>query len=218
MVYLPLKVWCEPGGALVPKLPVWSNALSETRIGEEAKPPLDVHCQHCGKIQQAADDIFGDRDKVEITCPACGKAFQVVNPKLMTLRVEVTRRNAPSITEDVSPEGRMLRLPEDQEISLKVLEGAEQGTVYPVTKPRITIGRANADVNIDDRMASRLHCALEVSDDGVILRDLGSTNGTLVNNKPIEMARLSSESTFRVGTHLFQIVIAPKGHEKNRAL
>ncbi len=148
---------------------------------------------------------------MDFSCPACGKRFQVINPKLATLRVEPTRKKVTPVTEDVSPEGHILRLPEDREISLKVLEGAEQGTVYPITKPRITIGRANADVTIDDRMTSRLHCALEISDDEVLLRDLGSTNGTIVNNKPIETARLSSGSTFRIGKHVFELVVTPKG-------
>lgn len=172
---------------------------------------MEVRCQQCGHVQSFADDLFGNREKVDLTCPACGQTLRVVNPKLATFRLETTRKKLSPLTEELSVEGRTLRLPENQELSLKVLEGEEKGTVYPVAKPRITIGRAHADVIINDRMSSRLHCALEVSDESVLLRDLGSTNGTLVNDQPIQIATLSSGSTFRIGKHVFQLVVTPKG-------
>lgn len=101
----------------------------------------------------------------------------------------------------------MLRLPADQQISLRVLEGADEGTVYPVVKPRFTLGRANADVLVNDPSASRLHCRLEVGDDGVLLRDLNSTNGTLINDQPVQAAMLAHGSAFRIGRNLYQLQI-----------
>jgi pSer/pThr/pTyr-binding forkhead associated (FHA) protein len=124
--------------------------------------------------------------------------------------VETTHRKVSSVSEKMNFEGRELRLPGDQELTLKVLEGEEKGTVYPLKKPRITIGRENADISINDRSTSRIHCALEVGAKGVVLRDLDSTNGTLVNDVPVEMVELTSGSTFRVGSHLFQLEISPK--------
>ncbi len=172
---------------------------------------MEVRCDHCGQVQKVADNIFGKREKVDLPCPGCGKSIRVVNPKLATFRVEATRKKVPSITSEVAEDGRLLRLPEGLAFSLEVLEGKEKGTVYPVDKPRITIGRANADVVISDKLVSRVHCALEISDEQVLLRDLGSTNGTLVNNKPIERAELSGGSTFRVGEHVFRLVMKSKG-------
>jgi len=45
----------------------------------------------------------------------------------------------------------------------------------------------------------------------VLLRDLGSTNGTIVGNQLVETATLTSGSTFRVGMHIFQLLITSKG-------
>ncbi len=173
---------------------------------------MEVRCQYCGEVHRVPRDIFNTREeKVSLSCTNCGKSFKVSNPKLTTLRVEPTHRKVSSLSDKVNFEGRELRLPPDQELTLKVLEGAEKGTVYPIKKPRITIGRENADISIDDRSTSRIHCALEVSAKGVLLRDLDSTNGTLVNNVPVEMVELTGGSTFRVGSHLFQLEITPKG-------
>jgi pSer/pThr/pTyr-binding forkhead associated (FHA) protein len=92
-------------------------------------------------------------------------------------------------------------------LSLKVLEGEEKGTVYPVNKPRFLIGRTNGDVNLNDSLISRVHCALEISADGILLKDLESTNRTFVDEKAIETAALTNGSTFRVGGHVLQLVI-----------
>jgi len=172
---------------------------------------VEVRCQHCGQPHRVPRDIFNNRnEQITLSCSSCGQTFHVLNPKLTTLRVETTHRKVSSVAERMNFEGRELRLPENQEIALKVLEGEEKGTVYPVTKPRVTIGRSNADINLDDRATSRVHCALEVSAQGVMLRDLDSTNGTLMNDVPIDIAELTPGSTFRVGRHLFQLVITPK--------
>jgi predicted nucleic acid-binding Zn-ribbon protein len=171
---------------------------------------MNVRCHHCGHIFPAPEESFGGQERIEVPCPACGKPLQVVNPKLATLSVDRTRKKVPQIVSQISPEGRLLLIPQNMEISLKVLEGEEKGTVYPVTKPRCLIGRTNADVAINDSQVSRVHCALEVSAEGVELRDLDSTNGTFVDEKAIQAATLSNGATFRVGSHLFQLLIVNK--------
>ena len=172
---------------------------------------MEVRCPHCGNVQSVSEDVFGNREKVDVACLACGKTFRVVSPKVATVRIETTRKSVPTVNLEYTEDGRLLALPQHKEISLRVLEGNEAGTVFSVAKPRITIGRSNADITIDDRAVSRLHCALEISEDSVLLRDLGSTNGTIVGNQLVETATLTSGSTFRVGTHIFQLRITSKG-------
>jgi Inner membrane component of T3SS, cytoplasmic domain len=177
---------------------------------EEANTRMDARCYHCLSTQTVEEDIFRDREKVEVLCASCGKTFQIINPKMATFRPQTTRRTVPSITSEISVEGLPLNLPSNQEISLKVLEGHEKGTIYPMLKPRITIGRANSDVIINDMLSSRIHCAVEVSDQTVLLRDLESTNGTLIEGAPIKTALLQNGSVFQIGAHSFQLVITPK--------
>ena len=171
---------------------------------------MEARCYHCASVQTVGDDIFGNHEKVSVPCSACGKTFQVINPKLATFHSEVTRQTVPIITSELSVDGLPLSLPEDHEISLKVVEGQEIGTVYPVYKPRITIGRANSDVIVNDLMSSRVHCSIEVCNQTIVLRDLESTNGTFVNDEPIQTAKLENGSTFRIGAHSFQVLVTPK--------
>ncbi|MHB8655501.1 MAG: FHA domain-containing protein [Terriglobia bacterium] len=172
---------------------------------------MEVRCHHCGQVQAVGEDVFGNREEASVPCSSCGKTFQIISPKLASFHADATRRAVPAITSGISMDGLSLNLPENQELYLRVIEGREKGTVYPVTKPRITIGRANSDVIINDALSSRIHSSLEVMGSTVLLRDLESTNGTLVNGQRIQTVTLSNGSIFKIGGHSFQLVIIPKG-------
>jgi pSer/pThr/pTyr-binding forkhead associated (FHA) protein len=63
-----------------------------------------------------------------------------------------------------------------------------------------TVGRApRADFILDVALVSRLHCRLSATEDGLEVVDLSSTNGTFVNDKRIDRARLGSGDRLRVG-------------------
>jgi pSer/pThr/pTyr-binding forkhead associated (FHA) protein len=63
-----------------------------------------------------------------------------------------------------------------------------------------TIGRApRADFVLDVALVSRLHCRLTASDDRLEVVDLESTNGTFVNDEPVEKANLTAGDRLRIG-------------------
>ena len=64
-----------------------------------------------------------------------------------------------------------------------------------------TIGRAKrADFIVDAAMVSRLHCRLTASLDGpLVVEDLGSTNGTFVNDLRVKNSPLVPGDRLRVG-------------------
>jgi pSer/pThr/pTyr-binding forkhead associated (FHA) protein len=63
-----------------------------------------------------------------------------------------------------------------------------------------TVGRApRADFIVDAARGSRLHCRLEAREDSLEVFDLKSTNGTYVNDKRVERARLAIGDRLRVG-------------------
>jgi hypothetical protein len=64
---------------------------------------------------------------------------------------------------------------------------------------KITLGRERADINFFDKRMSRRHCSLEVRDGVDFAVDLGSTNGTWVNNQRIKEAELQPGDLVRVG-------------------
>src|SRR5262245_35674953 len=63
-----------------------------------------------------------------------------------------------------------------------------------------TVGRApRADFIVDAALVSRIHCRLEAGPESVNVIDLSSTNGTFVNGKRVERARLAEGDCLRVG-------------------
>jgi len=57
---------------------------------------------------------------------------------------------------------------------------------YNLGKEPVTIGRSPASsVQISDPASSRKHCIVKSSGEAVVVVDLGSANGTKVNNKKI---------------------------------
>jgi DNA-binding NtrC family response regulator len=69
------------------------------------------------------------------------------------------------------------------------------------------VGRAaDNDLVLSDRAASLRHCRLEPSADGLLVRDLGSSNGTFVNGVRVDRALLASGAGLRVGRSELRIL------------
>ncbi|NEG95580.1 hypothetical protein CS006_03885 [Bifidobacterium primatium] len=74
------------------------------------------------------------------------------------------------------------------------------GRQYLLTAPKTVIGRgSNCDIVIDDPGISRSHLEIDITDSGVIARDLGSTNGTYVEGHQVPAATLLDGNTITIG-------------------
>src|SRR3990170_734101 len=77
---------------------------------------------------------------------------------------------------------------------LTIHSGRDSGTAVEITGERFAVGREEGcELVLADEKASRRHAAFEALPDGrVVVRDLGSTNGTLVDGRRIEQPTLLS--------------------------
>lgn len=80
------------------------------------------------------------------------------------------------------------------------VEGVEVKHVY-LTKNRTTLGRKDSnDIVLDNLVVSGNHCVFELKGlADVYLEDLGSTNGTFVNNKRVKHQQLQDGDTIAIG-------------------
>lgn len=98
------------------------------------------------------------------------------------------------------------------DVILKVLDGAKVGTKIAVKKDKFLIGRSpKCHLCAGHNSISRKHCAIIRHDASVTIMDLGSRNGTLVNEKKIEPEKefeLSSGDEITVGSLRFMLTIS----------
>lgn len=89
---------------------------------------------------------------------------------------------------------------------LECVSGPFTGKNIPLTD-KIVIGRSiQADLRLDDERVSRQHAALYFLKESWWIKDLGSSNGTLVNNILVQDAtRLNDGDEIRIGASLFRI-------------
>jgi pSer/pThr/pTyr-binding forkhead associated (FHA) protein len=74
---------------------------------------------------------------------------------------------------------------------LVVVHGKPRNTIKTLPLGDCLIGRGDeCQVRTNSPLVSRQHCLVHVTKDNAILRDLGSTNGTLVNGKRILNERM----------------------------
>lgn len=94
--------------------------------------------------------------------------------------------------------------------TLRGIEGPHSGAVF-VLDDRATIGRAaDCDIQLLADGVSRQHAEVFVADGTVILRDLGSQNGTYVGDTQIVRQPLRPGDVFTIGRSRFLFELTPK--------
>ncbi len=122
------------------------------------------------------------------------------SPKLADIEAAMS---APPMMEE-------LGIPADRRYSLAITDGPNAATVFRIEKPRVTIGRSEADIALDDAETSREHAAVEIRGSSVFVQDLGSTNGTFLDGERIaHPVELSNQQEFVVGVTTLMLIVTP---------
>jgi predicted Zn finger-like uncharacterized protein len=192
-----------------------------------------VVCPACQSRYRFDETKMGSRPKVSLRCSRCSATIEIENPQLAADPLEPPPAPQPAKAPSPVPaemnstretpvqrepgQGTMaasdaqrlglLHLPRDKRFSLAVIQGSATGQIFPVHKTRTIIGRAGADINIDDPEASRQHAAVEIVGEVALLRDLGSTNGTWIELERIDQRQLANQQEFRIGSHVLMFIV-----------
>ena len=136
---------------------------------------------------------------------------------LLTIGYPVNRRKNDSAAPDGYPKNR--RKGDRQRLEMPAMEGADDfrkerqihqhivlsvetgplaGEHFSMELP-CTIGRKGCDLILEDRLISRRHAELKYIDKKLMIVDLASTNGTLVNGKIIKKKQLVLNDLITIG-------------------
>ncbi|MGD9856670.1 MAG: FHA domain-containing protein [Planctomycetaceae bacterium] len=99
---------------------------------------------------------------------------------------------------------------------LRVTSGKQSGHVIPLVHSRFLIGREeDCHLRPNSDLVSRHHCVFKLDDYSLRVRDLGSTNGTLVNGERLHgEAILSTGDRVCVGKLEFEVAIGAAAARK----
>src|SRR5437667_8854408 len=82
------------------------------------------------------------------------------------------------------------------------------GTPIDIAKDLILVGRQDdCDLRLDHKSVSKMHCVLVKTDGLLLLRDLGSTNGTRVNGTRVRRAALLTNDKLSVANFHFSVLL-----------
>jgi NMD protein affecting ribosome stability and mRNA decay len=147
---------------------------------------MHVHCPECGFQNPEAANY----------CSKCGALLIKVEPGGST-----TMTYAPE--DVVDDEGEPLSELRIQGTALVVRSGGGRaGETFPLDGDRVEIGRSpDAPVFLDDVTVSRSHAMLVRDDVGYTIEDAGSLNGTYVNRRRVEKAKLEDGDEVQIGKY-----------------
>lgn len=82
---------------------------------------------------------------------------------------------------------------------------------FPIAEEKTILGRRqDCQLRIPTKDISRQHCVLQMQDKALVVKDLGSSNGTFINGKRIAEAELKAGDRLRVGPVTFVVQIDGK--------
>jgi transcriptional regulator with GAF, ATPase, and Fis domain len=100
------------------------------------------------------------------------------------------------VARDNSQRSRLLR----RKIELLVIDGPDRGRKVITDKSPIRIGTSDrCQLTLTDNTASRNHCEISITPDGYLFKDLGSTNGSFLNDVRLMEAYIPPGALFTLG-------------------
>jgi hypothetical protein len=82
--------------------------------------------------------------------------------------------------------------------------GHERGSSYDLNGGDVTLGRGDVEIQLDDPFASSQHARIQRQGGAMVIEDLGSTNGTYLNEEPLQGPRpLHPGDRIRIGDSEF---------------
>lgn len=171
-----------------------------------------IQCPNCRTKYDVPDQKLEGRKKMK--CSKCYAVFSINEDDDDSASKKDTAKIVKEKVGDSLWTNENLKLPEDKKISIAIIKGARAGYIYHLEKPYILIGRGKVDLIIPDKEISRKHSAIEVRNDKIFLRDLGSTNGTYINDKKISISEITEQTEFKVGQTTLMLITTPKEYDK----
>jgi pSer/pThr/pTyr-binding forkhead associated (FHA) protein len=146
-----------------------------------------TYCNQCGH-RNPPESSF---------CSSCGSALDMLDDRTITLSAIDPLQDAPGTDDDlVIPVGELSK---DRAV-LIVRAGEQAGARFTLESDITRLGRhPDSEISLDDITVSRRHAEVQRTDEGYMVADSGSLNGTYVNQERVERAALRHGDELQIG-------------------
>lgn len=157
-----------------------------------------VYCNQCGH-RNPPDSAF---------CSACGAALEPLDEHTISLaRVDPLQD---AIGDDDNPTVSLGEIPESTAV-LIVRSGSQAGQRFLLKNEVTRLGRhPDSEISLDDITVSRRHAEIVRVGDRYVVHDVGSLNGTYVNQQRVDEAPLHHGDELQVGKFRLLYFEAPR--------
>jgi len=109
----------------------------------------------------------------------------------------------------------MMVAKQPQEIGrLRVIGGPEAGAMFVITAPRVSLGRGEEnEIAIMDLKMSRKHAEIIKGPQGILIQDLASANGLVINGAPMRQWFLKNGDKIGIGNTVLEFISADMGRQ-----
>lgn len=150
------------------------------------------------KIEEWGAATFADELAKNLSHYADTQGYALVGPVRVQFKEDIELSSGDIKVHSESVRGTVQGSDKRPEHSLPHLE--INGKNYPLNKEVVIVGRgSDADIVLDDSSVSRKHFEVRTTAGGIIVADLGSTNGILVEGQKVPAATLVDGNEILVG-------------------
>ena len=124
--------------------------------------------------------------------------YQILTVGYLKNKRKEDRGAPPSVAVESASVPDVHQKPKISSVVLTIESGPLRGECFTLTLP-CTIGRKDCDLMLEDRMISRRHAEFKIVDNELVIEDLASRNGTMVNGGKITVKRLDPNDLITIG-------------------
>ncbi|MEL5990999.1 FhaA domain-containing protein [Microbacterium phosphatis] len=185
------------------------SGIQPVEIASALKRELDTKAAVVSR-----DRILAPNELAVLLSPADEERMRALGGALITELDTMLRTHASSQGYSLAGPLRITIRPNDEvttgtvQIDSSTAEGQVEwravidvnGRRYPLIKARTVLGRgSDADITVDDAGTSRAHVEILWDGERAMVRDLGSTNGSKLDGRPVKQSGLNDGQTITIG-------------------
>ena len=164
------------------------------------------YCEHVNHFKGNGQQVEVGGRSAPPSAKQAGAGKRDIGTSTMIFPPEAETKPDPDTSIRNATNGKAPKLPAGRPFELVIVEGDEIGKRFVIGKAQMTIGRGvHVDIQLKDPEVSREHCVIECFGETLIIKDLRSANGTVLNGFLVRKDLLKPNDRVHVGNTTLEV-------------